>query len=105
MRDVAVEELAEWSLADKTNAGGIFFLGVGQTDVICNPAHFGFMQLAHGKKGLAQLRLVHPVQKIALVFRGIQAFEQFVQAAGRVMADPRVMPSGDMVRAQAQSMV
>ena len=56
--DVAVEELAKGALTDEANAGGVFFLGVGQTNLIRNAAHFGFVQLAHREQGFRQLRLV-----------------------------------------------
>ena len=41
--DIAVEEFAERTLADKANAGRVFFAGVGQTDLIGYAAHFGFL--------------------------------------------------------------
>ena len=42
-----------------------------------------------GKKRFGELRLVQPVQKIALVFAGVQALEQLVQPGGRLRFDAR----------------
>ena len=57
-------------------AGGIFLFGIEQADFGGNAAHFTFVQIAHGKKRVCQLRLCQPVQKVALVLAGVAALEQ-----------------------------
>ena len=69
--NVAVQKLAEGPLANKANAGAVFLFGVGQANRVGNAAHLGFGQLAHREQRLRQLRLVEPVQKIALVFEWV----------------------------------
>ena len=73
--DVAIQEVAERALPDEANARRVFLLGIGQPDLVCNPAHFGFMKLTHWKQRFGQLRLIQPMQKVALVLGGVQAFE------------------------------
>ena len=33
-RQVAIEKIAEWTLADEANAGGVFFRGIGQAELM-----------------------------------------------------------------------
>ena len=70
---------------------------VGQADLGGQAAHFGLVQLAHGKQRLGELGLVEPVQKIALVLAGVQRFQK-LEAAG-VFPDPRIVAGGDQVGA------
>ena len=55
-----------------------------QPDLIGNSAYLGFVQRAHRKQGFGQLRLVQPVQKIALVFVGIASGQQGNLAVGKI---------------------
>ena len=103
--DVTVQKFTEWALADEADAGGVLFLRVGQADVFGNAAHFGFVQLAHWEQGLGQLRLVQAVQKVALVFGGVQAFEQFVAARLFIEPNAAVVAGGDLFCPQAHGVV
>ena len=103
--DVAVEEFTEGPLANETDASGVFFSGIGQANGLGNLAHLGFAQLADRKQGLAELRLVEPVQEVALVLGRIQALEQLMQASLRVVADPCVMPGGNFFRPQPKRVI
>ena len=76
--DVAVEEIPKGALANEANAGRVLLLGIGQANLVGNPAHFGFLQLTDRKERFGQLRLVQAVQKVALVLARIQALEEFV---------------------------
>ncbi len=66
-------------------------------------AHIALVQLAQGKQRLRKLRLIQPMQKITLVLGAILGLEQlpFTQELTHL----RVMPGGDLVRAQRQGMV
>ena len=103
--DVAVQKVAKRALADKADASGVFLFGVGQGQLCGDAAHLGFAQVANRKQRLRQLRLVQPVQKIALVFAGIHALEQFEQAGAGVLAHTGVVAGGDFFRAQAHGVV
>ena len=103
--DVAVEKFTEGPLADEADAGRIFFLGVGQADLVGNAPHLGLVQLTHWEQGLGQLRLAQAVQKVTLVFARIQALEQLMQAGGRIQAHAGVMAGGDLLGTQAHGMV
>ena len=63
------------------------------------------MQLAHRKQRFGELRLVQPVQKIALVFGRVQALEQLMLTRGLVEAHPGVMAGGDFLGPQAHGVV
>ena len=80
LADVAVQEFAKRPLANEADAGGVFLLGVGQADLQRDATHLGFEQFTHREQGVGQLRLVQPVQEVALVFGRVQALEQFMQA-------------------------
>src|SRR5450830_78776 len=77
-RQITVEEFAERTLADETDAGRVF-LGVHrQACLFGDPAHLGFLQLRQRKNRTGELRLAEPVQEIALVLALVRRFEQLV---------------------------
>ncbi len=100
---VAAEKVAKRALADEADAGGVFFAGVVQAYRFGHFAHFGLVQLAHRKQRARELRLIESVQKVALVFRGVQPAQQLEAVVG--LTYPRVMSGGDAVCAQAHGMV
>src|SRR5476649_2054639 len=78
MGQIAVEEFAERTLADETDAGRVA-LGVHrQACLFGDPAHLGFLQLRQRKNRARELRLTQSVQEIALVLALVRRFEQFV---------------------------
>ena len=101
--EVAVQELAEGPLADEADAGRVLLLRIGQPDLLGQPAHLGLGQLADREHRLAQLRLVEPVQEVALVLERVQALEQLHLAV--LLAHPRVMAGGDLLGAQSHRVV
>ena len=103
--DVAVQKLTKRPLANKANAGRILLLGVGQANFFGNAAHLGLVQLAHREQRFGQLRLVQPVQKIALVLARVQPLEQLEQARGCVLAHPRIVTGGNLLSAQTHGAV
>ena len=105
LRNVTVQKLAERPLADKADAGRVFFLRVWQANLVSYPAYLGLFQFAHREQRFGQLRLVQPVQKVALVFGRVQALEQFMQARGLVVPHPGVVPSGYFFGTQAHGVV
>jgi hypothetical protein len=64
-----------------------------------------FVQLAHREQRFGQLRLVQPVQKVALVLGRVQALEQLMPAGGSVLAHPCVVSGGNLFGTQAHGMV
>ena len=105
LADVAVQKFAEGPLANEADARGVFLFGIGQTDLFGNAAHFSLVQLAHRKQGFGQLRLVQPVQEIALVFAGVQALEQLKKTADHVMSHTGIVASGDFFGPQPHGVV
>ena len=103
--DVAVQKLAKRPLANEANACGVLFPGVGQANLFGNAAHLGLVQLTDREQRFAQLRLVQAVQKVTLVFAGVQALEQLVSARRGIQANPCVMPSGNFFSPQAHGVV
>ena len=75
-RQVAVEEFAERALADEADAGRILLRVVRQARLGRERPHLGLFQFPEGKKHPRKLRLVQPVQEIALVLRWIEAAMQ-----------------------------
>lgn len=54
-RQVAPQELAEFTLADKTDTGGVFFLRGDQIQIFSNLTHFRLFQLANREQTLGNL--------------------------------------------------
>jgi hypothetical protein len=104
-RQVAVEELAERPLADEADAGRVFLLGVGQADLVGDAAHLALGQLAHRKQRLRELRLVQPMQEVALVLGRVETAQQLAAAAlsSSDAAHARVVAGGDAGGAQRAS--
>ena len=80
-----------------------FFLALGRPILLGDAAHLGLFQLADREQGLGQLRLVEPVQEVALVLGVVQALEQLCFPAQ--LADSRIVTGGDLLGAQAHRMV
>ena len=102
-RQVAIEKIAEWTLTDEANAGGVFFRGIGQAELMRNIAHLGFRHFTQRKQGFGQLRLIQTMQKVALVFARVQTFEQLIVAIH--FAHARIVAGGDQLRAEAHGVV
>jgi hypothetical protein len=93
VREVAVQELAERTLADETDAGRVFLLRIRQADLGRDPAHLGLRDLAEREQRLRELRLVQPVQEVALVLQRVEPFQQLERTAD--LAHARVVPGRD----------
>ncbi len=102
-RQVAVEEVAERPLADEADAGGILLLGVGQADLGGDLAHARLRDLAQRKQRARELRLVQPVQEVALVLGVVERLEQLEAAID--LAHAGVVARGDGVRTQRHGVV
>src|SRR6185369_15831340 len=96
--EVARQELAERPLADEADAGRVLLLRVRQADPGGDPPHLGLVQLADRKERARELRLVEPVQEVALVLRPVEALQQLESGCGG--ADPGVVPGGDALGAE-----
>src|SRR6056300_261917 len=59
--NVAIQKLAEWTFADKANSAGVFFLGIWQTNVLCNLPYLSLVQLANWEHRFGQLCLIEAV--------------------------------------------
>ena len=100
---VAVEELAKRPFADEADAGGVFFLRVGQVDLGREVAHLGLLQLAHREQRARQLLLIQAVQEVALVLAAVDALEQLESASP--LAHPSVVAGGDALGTQPERVV
>ena len=76
--DITIQKVPERPLTDKADASRVFFLCVGQSNVLRHLADLGFVQLTNREQGFGQLRLVKSVQEVALVLRRVKPLEQFV---------------------------
>jgi hypothetical protein len=103
--DVAVQKFAERPLANEADARRVFFPSVGQADLFGNAAHLGLVQLTDREQRFGQLRLVQAVQKVTLVFAGVQSLEQLVSARLGIQPNPSVMAGGDFLGPQAHGVV
>src|SRR5487761_2237572 len=77
-RQIAVEEFAERSLADETDAGRVLLRVHRQSRFPGDPAHLGFLQLRQRENRTGELRLTQTVQEIALVLVPVRRPEQLV---------------------------
>src|SRR5487761_2452975 len=77
-RQIAVEEFAERSLADETDAGRVLLRVHRQSRFPGDPAHLGFLQLRQRENRTGELRLAQTVQEIALVLVPVRRPEQLV---------------------------
>ena len=75
-RQVAPQELAEFTLADKTDTGGVFFLRGDQIQIFSNLAYFRLFQLADREQTLGNLFMAQRVEEVALIFIAIQTAQQ-----------------------------
>ena len=102
-RQIAVEELAERTLADEADARGVLLLRIGKLEVVGDAADLGLADFAHGEDHAGDLLLGEAVQEVALVLAGIDAAQQ-LDAVVRV-TDAGVVPRGDEVGPHGHGMV
>ena len=79
-RQVAPQELAEFTLADKTDTGGVFFLRGDQIQIFSNLTHFRLFQLADREQALGNLFVAQRIEEVALIFVAVQAAQQLAFA-------------------------
>jgi len=69
-RQIALQEVAELALADKTDAGAVLLGVVGEAGAGGQFAHLVFVQCAEREQCAAELLLVEQVQEVALILVG-----------------------------------
>ena len=100
---VLLEKVAETTLTDEADAGGVFFLCCGQFVFFRDGAHGRFFQLADREQGLGDLLAAHSMQEVTLVLVRVQAFEQFGAAVDVATTD--VMACSDQVCAEHHGVI
>ncbi|TWG78706.1 hypothetical protein L602_000900000100 [Cupriavidus gilardii J11] len=103
-RQIAIEKIAEWTLADKADPGRILLLRVRQADLGGDLAHTGLRHFAQRKQRARQLRLVQPMQEVALVLGVIERLEQF-EAAIAAAPHARIVAGGDALGTERHRVV
>ena len=63
-------------LADKADAGGILARMIGKACFLGNTTYLALVQMAERKQGARELRLIQPVQEIALILVAVLGFQQ-----------------------------
>jgi hypothetical protein len=92
-RQIALQEFAERPLADEADAGRILLRGVRQAGIDRYAAHLALGQMTNRKQRARQLRLVQPVEEVALVLGAVLSLEQFEAAVE--FAHLRIVAGGD----------
>ena len=100
---VFLQKFAKRALADKADAGAVFFGGGGQARFGGQAAHFGLFQIAQRENSALELMRLQAVEEIALVFVLIQAFEQIMHAAAHFFA--RIMAGGNHIGALCDGII
>src|SRR5581483_3496870 len=100
---VTHEEFAERPLPDEADSRAVAFGSIGQADLAGERAHIAFEHAAEWKEGTRQLRLVEPVQEIALVLRQVDRLEQ--QELPILLAYPRIVSGRDALGAQLDRVI
>src|SRR5262245_48227920 len=103
IRQVAVEELAERTLPDKADAGGVLLVVIGQTFAPRDLAHVALVEPAEWEQRAGELGLVQAVEEVALVLGAVFGLEQLEQPVG--LAHLRVVAGGDEIGAQTERVV
>src|SRR5690625_6430126 len=75
-RQIGFQKILKTSLADKTDAGAVFFGLGGQLVLFSDLAHSRLGQFAHREQCAGEFCLAHGMQEITLVFVAIQPFKQ-----------------------------
>src|SRR5207244_5659427 len=76
LRQVTIQELAKWPLADEANPGRVLLGVVRQPGFLGHAAHLRLLEIAEREHHARELRLVEPVEEVALVFCRIIASQQ-----------------------------
>ena len=105
MREVARQKLPERPFPDKTDPGGIFLGGIGQSDTARDRTNNRFRQMSHWKNRAGELRLIETVEEVTLVLGLIQSTQQFPGARARRLTNPRIVTGGNPIGAKHQCMV
>ncbi|MNO90474.1 hypothetical protein D3C76_819870 [compost metagenome] len=79
-REVAPQKFAEFALADKADAGGVFFLRGDQIQFFGDFTHFWFFQLTDREQALCNLFVTEGVEEIALIFIAVETAQQLAFA-------------------------
>ena len=71
--DVFLQKLFKRALADKADAGAVFFASDGQVVLLSEFSDFALLQMPNRKENFRQFFLLQRVEEIALVFAGVCA--------------------------------
>ena len=106
-RQVAHQELAERTLPDEADTGGILLGGHMQPRLGGQPAHIALVQAAEREQRLRQLCLIEAVQEVALVLGAVLGLEQLVVDTTVVLPAPHlgVVTGGDALGAQPHGVI
>ena len=96
-RQVALQKLAKRPLADETDPGRILLLRHRQFQRPGDSAHLALVEPPQRKHRARKLRLVEPVEEIALILRAVLGLEELIRRPLLVLPAPhlRIVPRGD----------
>ena len=97
-RQVAAEEVAEFTFADKADTGGVFLLGGDQLQLFGDAAHLRLLQLPDREQALRHLLVAQGIEEVALIFVAVDAAQQAALAV-HVLAT-HVVAGGDKIGPQ-----
>ncbi len=97
-REIARQEVAEFALTDKADAGRIFLFRGDKVELFGNAAHFRFFQLANREQTLGDLLVAKGIEEVALIFVAIQTAQQLALASH--VLTTHVVTGGDKICAE-----
>jgi len=102
--NVVSEEVAHFHGTDEADALAVFFAGDGKCKAFCDGTDFRFEHFACGKKGVADLKLGHEREEIALVFVRIGSAQD---GGGSIAEDAasRIVTGANMLKTLAECVV
>ena len=93
--DVPGDKILEVSLADKTDAGAVFFESGGEIVLMGQAAHLRFFQVTDGEENIFEYRFLEGVEKIGLILVGIHSRRQVVATVVELVL--AVVPGGQKI--------
>ena len=99
--DVGFEKVAEATLTNKADSGGIFFTSGDKPLSVGNIAHFRFEQITDREQRGFDLLFGESPEKIALIFISIETSVQWVFAVDTT----DVVPGGDEICTELSSII
>ena len=75
-RDEALQEVLEFTLANETDAGTIFFIKNIEILITSNRSDFGFIEAAYREKRMRNLALIQSIEEIGLIFAIVEAAQK-----------------------------